>query len=49
MNLGLSEKLKIAFPNAGELALQQDKAPQEPRLNLIARPLNPNKKTINPN
>jgi hypothetical protein len=49
MNLGLSEELEIAFPSAYGLVPQQGKAPQGTRLNIVARPLNPNKKTINPN
>jgi len=44
MNLGLSEELEIAFPSAYGLVPQQGKAPQGTRLNIIARPLNPNKK-----
>jgi len=49
MNLGLSEELEIAFPSSNGLVPQNGKAPQGTRLNIIARPLNPNKKTINPN
>lgn len=49
MNLGLSEELEIAFPSAYGLSPQQGKVPQGTRLNIVARPLNPNKKIINPN
>jgi len=44
MNLGLSEELEIAFPSPDGFVPQQGKAPQGTRLNIIARPLNPNKK-----
>ena len=49
MNLGLSEELEIAFPSSHGLVPQQGKSPQGTRLAIIARPLNPNKKIINPN
>lgn len=49
MNLGLSEELEIAFPSPDGFVTQQGKAPQGTRLNIIARPLDPNKKTIHPN
>jgi hypothetical protein len=49
MNLGLSEELEIAFPSPHGFVPQQGKAPQGTRLNIIARPLDPNKKTIHPN
>ena len=47
MNLGLSEELEIAFPSYLKklgLVPEKDKAPQGTRLNIIARPLNPNNK-----
>lgn len=44
MNLDLSEKLKIAFPSPNVLVPQQGKVSQGIRLNIIARPLDPNKK-----
>jgi hypothetical protein len=49
MNLGLSEELEIAFPSSHGLVPQNGKAPQGTRLNIIAIPLNPNKKITNPN
>lgn len=45
MNLGLSEELEIAFPSYNGLVPQNGKAPQGTRFNIIARPLNPNKKS----
>jgi hypothetical protein len=49
MNLGLSEELAIAFPSPLGLVPQQGNTPERSRLNITARPLNPNKKTMNPN
>jgi hypothetical protein len=49
MNLGLSEELEIAFPSPNVLASHQGKVSQRTKLNIIARPLDPNKKTIHPN
>ena len=49
MNLGLSEELEIAFPSPKGLVPQQEKAPRGTRLNIVTRPVNPNKITINPN
>jgi hypothetical protein len=39
----------MAFPSSHGLVPQQDKDPQGTRSAIIVRPLNPNKKTINPN
>jgi len=48
MNLGLSKELQVAFLSPQGLVTQQAEYPEGYRLNIIARPLNPNKKTINP-
>ena len=48
MNLGLSKELQVAFLSPQGLVTQQDEYPEDSRLYIIARPLNPNKKTINP-
>jgi len=47
MNSGLSEELEIAFPSSHGLVPQKGKAQQGTIFNIIARPLNPNRKTIN--